>query len=101
MPVECHYEAATTFEAYPSRAPPTIMSVTHASRRRVLFRIASSHIGRLALILLLAPTIAGCSTTQRVPFNLGALKKATGVTTRSGSEIAFEGGGASFSADTI
>jgi NADPH-dependent 2,4-dienoyl-CoA reductase/sulfur reductase-like enzyme len=66
-----------------------------------MFRTARNPIGRLAVILLLAPTIAGCSTTQRVPFNPGALKNATGVTTRSGWQIAFEEGGASFSADTV
>jgi hypothetical protein len=67
-----------------------------------MFRTARCPLGSLALILLLAPSIAGCSSMQRVPFNKAApLDHATGVTMLSGSNISFAESGASLSNDTL
>ncbi|HKN65464.1 MAG TPA: hypothetical protein VJW73_04265 [Gemmatimonadaceae bacterium] len=64
-------------------------------------RMAPRSLQRLALVLLLAPHVAGCYTARAVPYNPAALKDATGVTMGSGSKITFEDGGASISGDTI
>ena len=54
---------------------------------------------QLSLIVLL---LAGCSSTQRVPFDSAApLDRATGVTMRSGSKISFAERGASAVDDTL
>jgi hypothetical protein len=67
-----------------------------------MFRIARSPLSTLALILLLTPSIAGCSSTQRVQFNsVAPLNHATGVTMLSGSNISFRESGASVSNDTL
>jgi hypothetical protein len=67
-----------------------------------MFRTARSPFGTLALVLLLTPSIAGCSSTQRIPFNSAApLDHATGVTMLSGSNISFAESGASLSNDTL
>jgi outer membrane protein assembly factor BamB len=64
-------------------------------------RTAPHFLARVALLLLLAPHLAGCYTTRAVAYNPNSLKDATGVTMRSGSTIMFEDGGASISDDTI
>ena len=62
----------------------------------------SVSIGRLVLIVLVAPFVAGCMGTQHVPFNgSAALEKATGVTTRAGAEIQFATTGATITNDTL
>ncbi|MDB4915262.1 MAG: hypothetical protein JWM95_2906, partial [Gemmatimonadetes bacterium] len=67
-----------------------------------MFRTARSPLGALALLLLLAPSIAGCSSIQRTPFDNGvALDRVTGVTMRSGSNTPFAARGASISNDTL
>jgi hypothetical protein len=68
-----------------------------------MFRTARRPIGTLLLLLLLAPSITGCMTTRRGPFdNNGAgLKQISGVTTRSGREIRFRLPGASIVNDTM
>ena len=58
-------------------------------------RTAPHFLARVALLLLLAPHLAGCYTTRAVAYNPNSLKDATGVTMRSGSTIMFEDGGAS------
>ena len=68
-----------------------------------MFRTARRPFGNLALLLLLAPSIAGCMTTRRTSFpndNVG-LDRITGVTMRSGREIKFSHPGASISNDTM
>jgi hypothetical protein len=68
-----------------------------------MFRTARRPFGNLALLLLLAPSIAGCVTTQRTPFPNEdvRLDRITGVTMRSGREIKFSQPGASISNDTM
>lgn len=67
-----------------------------------MFRTARRSIGRLELLLLLAPSIAGCMSTQRIPYsNIAGLNRVTGVTTLSGSEIPFAKRGASVANDTL
>jgi len=67
-----------------------------------MFRTARSPLGTLALLLLLASSIAGCMSTQRIPFdNSARLDRITGVTTRSGREIPFFESGASITNDTL
>lgn len=68
-----------------------------------MFRTARCPLGTLAVLLLLAPTIAGCMSTQHVPFNNNAagLDRITGVTTRSGMEIPFAKPGAQITNDTL
>jgi hypothetical protein len=68
-----------------------------------MIRTARRPIGALALLLLLAPSVTGCMTTQRAPFNDNAVKldRVTGVTTRSGREIPFRLPGASIVNDTM
>jgi hypothetical protein len=67
-----------------------------------MFRTTRSPLGTLALLLLLAPSIAGCMSTQRIPFdNTARLDRITGVTTRSGREIPLFEPGASITNDTL
>lgn len=67
-----------------------------------MFRTARSPLGTLALLIVLAPSIAGCMSTQHIPFNNTAkLDRITGVTTRSGREIPFFEPGASVTNDTL
>ena len=62
-------------------------------------RITPAAVVQLSLIMLL---LAGCSSTQRVPFdNAAPLDRATGVTMRSGSKISFAERGASTVDDTL
>lgn len=68
-----------------------------------MFLSARRPFGTLALLLLLAPTVAGCVTTRHAPFNGNAtgLERATGVTMRSGRAIQFLQPGASITNDTM
>ena len=67
-----------------------------------MFHTTRRPLGTLALLLLLAPSIAGCSSTQRIPFSSTArLDRLTGVTTRSGRDIRFYLPGATVSNDTL
>jgi hypothetical protein len=67
-----------------------------------MFHTARRPLGTLALLLLLAPSLAGCSSTQRIPFNISAgLDRLTGVTTRSGRDIKFFVPGATVTNDTL
>jgi len=68
-----------------------------------MFCTARRPFGNFALVLLLAPSIAGCMTTRKTAFlneNAG-LDRITGVTMRSGREIKFFQPGASISSDTM
>jgi hypothetical protein len=65
-------------------------------------RAARSPLGSLAIALLLAPSLAGCMSTQRIPFNDTAqLDRIVGVTTCSGAEIPFAVRGALITNDTL
>ena len=67
-----------------------------------MFHTARRPLGTLALILLLAPSLAACTTTQRIPFSSTArLDRLTGVTTRSGRGIRFYAPGATVTNDTL
>jgi hypothetical protein len=68
-----------------------------------MFRTARSPLGTLAVLLVLAPSIAGCVSTQHIPFNNNAagLDRITGVTTRSGMDIPFAQPGAQIRNDTL
>ena len=67
-----------------------------------MFHTARRPLGTLALFLLLAPSLAGCNTTQRIPFSSTArLDRLTGVTTRSGRDIRFYLPGATVTNDTL
>ena len=67
-----------------------------------MFHTARRPLGTLALILLLAPSLAACTTTQRIPFSSTArLDRLTGVTTRSGRDIRFYLPGATVTNDTL
>ena len=68
-----------------------------------MFRTARRPVGTFALLLLLAPSIAGCMSTRQTPFNNNAvgLDRITGVTMRSGREIRFWQPGASITNDTM
>jgi hypothetical protein len=67
-----------------------------------MFHTARRPLGTLALLLLLAPSLAGCMTTQRIPFgNTAGLDRVTGVTTRSGRDIRFFQPGATITNDTL
>jgi hypothetical protein len=68
-----------------------------------MFRSSRRPATRLALVLLLAPTITGCTTTRQTPFNEHAvrLERATGVSMRSGKELRFRLPGASIVKDTM
>jgi len=67
-----------------------------------MFHTARRPLGTLALLLLLAPSLAGCSSTQRIPFSSTArLDRLTGVTTRSGRDIRFSLPGATITNDTL
>lgn len=67
-----------------------------------MFRTARP-LGTLAVLLLLAPSIAGCVSTQHIPFNNNGagLDRITGVTTRSGMDIPFAKPGAQITNDTL
>jgi hypothetical protein len=67
-----------------------------------MFHTARRPLGTLALLLLLAPLVAGCTSTQRIPFSSTArLDRLTGVTTRSGRDIRFYLPGATITNDTL
>lgn len=67
-----------------------------------MFHTARRPLGTLALVLLLAPSLAACTTTQRIPFSSRAgLDRLTGVTTRSGRDIKFLVPGATITNDTL
>jgi hypothetical protein len=67
-----------------------------------MFRTARRPLGTLALLLLFEPFIAGCMSTQRVPFNNTTVPgRITGVTTSSGLEIPFAVRGALITNDTL
>ena len=68
-----------------------------------MFRTARRPFGNVALLLVLAPTIAGCMTTRRTAFhdNTVGLDRITGVTMSSGREIKFSEPGASITNDTM
>ena len=67
-----------------------------------MFHATRRHLGTLALILVLAPSLAACSSTQRIPFSSTArLDRLTGVTTRSGRDIRFYQPGATITNDTL
>jgi hypothetical protein len=57
---------------------------------------------RRAIVVVLAPILAGCFVTHHIPLNAGAeLGNATGVTTRAGTEIDFATTGATITNDTL
>jgi hypothetical protein len=68
-----------------------------------MFRTARRPFANLALLLLLAPSIAGCVRTRRTPFPNEdvRLDRITGVTMRSGREIKFSQPGVSINNDTM
>jgi hypothetical protein len=67
-----------------------------------MFHTARRPLGALALLLLLSAALAGCTTTQRIPFSSTArLDRLIGVTTRSGRDIRFEEPGATITNDTL
>jgi hypothetical protein len=67
-----------------------------------MFRTARRPVGTLALLLLLAPSIAGCLSTQHIPYtDSSRLDNVTGVTMRSGREIRFSQPGAQIRNDTL
>jgi len=68
-----------------------------------MFRIARRPASTIALLLILAPSITGCMTTQHTVFNANAVKldRTTGITTRSGRDIRFRLAGASIVNDTL
>lgn len=67
-----------------------------------MFHVARRPLGTLALILVLAPSLAACSSTQRIPFSAAAqFDRLTGVTTRSGRDIRFYQPGATVTNDTL
>jgi len=67
-----------------------------------MFNIARRPVAALALFLVLAPTIAGCRSVERIPFNsTSRMDQTVGVTMRSGQKIAFDPKGASVRNDTL
>jgi len=67
-----------------------------------MFHAARRPLATLALFLLLAPSLSGCSSTQRIPFSGTArLDRLTGVTTRSGRDIRFYVPGATVTNGTL
>ncbi|HLB09558.1 MAG TPA: hypothetical protein VK617_08485 [Gemmatimonadaceae bacterium] len=67
-----------------------------------MFHTARRPLGALALLLLLSPALAGCTTTQRIPFSSTArFDRLIGVTTRSGRDIRFYEPGATITNDTL
>ena len=53
-----------------------------------MFHTARRPLGTFALLLLLAPSLAACTTTQRIPYGSTAkLDHLTGLTTRSGRDV--------------
>jgi hypothetical protein len=67
-----------------------------------MFTTARRPIGALALLLLLAPAMAGCLSTQRIPFDDAVgLDGVIGVMTHSGREIPFAKRGALIRNDTV
>ena len=67
-----------------------------------MFSTSRRPMGTLALLLLLSPSIAGCLSTERIPFdNAVGLDRAVGVTTQSGNEIRFSKRGAWIRNDTM
>jgi hypothetical protein len=58
--------------------------------------------GAIVVLIFLSPGIGACSSTQHALFDNGAaLNHATGVTTRSGTDVSFSKPGASISNDTL
>ena len=67
-----------------------------------MFNIARRPVAAFALFLVLAPTLAGCRSVERVPFNsTSRLDQTVGITMRSGQKIAFDPKGASVRNDTL
>jgi hypothetical protein len=68
-----------------------------------MYRTARHPASTIALLLLLAPSVTGCMTTQHTPFNVNAIRldRTTGLTTRSGHDIRFRLPGASIVNDTM
>ena len=67
-----------------------------------MFNIARRPVAALALFLVLAPTLAGCRSVERVPFNsTSRMDQTVGITMRSGQTIAFDPKGASIRNDTL
>jgi hypothetical protein len=67
-----------------------------------MFRTCRRSVGTFATLVILAPSIAGCSSTQHIPFDRTvALDHVTGVSTRSGRQISFSMPGASVTNDTM
>lgn len=67
-----------------------------------MFNIARRPVAAFALFLVLAPTLAGCRSVERVPFNSTArMDQTVGITMRSGQKIAFDPKGASIRNDTL
>ena len=67
-----------------------------------MFHIARRPVAALTLFLVLAPTLAGCRSVERVPFNsTSPMDQTVGITMRSGQKIAFDPKGASVRNDTL
>jgi len=67
-----------------------------------MFRTGRRAASTFATLVILAPSVAGCASTQHVPFdNAAALDRITGVSMRSGREISFAKPGASVTNDTM
>lgn len=67
-----------------------------------MFRTARRPIATLALFLVLAPSIAGCMTTQHIPLaGAQGLDRISGMTTRAGRDIPFRQPGAVITNDTL
>ncbi len=67
-----------------------------------MFHTARRPLGTFALLLLLAPSLAACTTTQRIPYGSTAkLDRLTGLTTRSGRDVKFYVPGATVTNDTL
>ena len=67
-----------------------------------MFHTARRPLGTFALLLLLAPSLTACTTTQRIPYGSTAkLDHLTGLTTRSGRDVKFYVPGATVTNDTL
>jgi hypothetical protein len=63
---------------------------------------ARNSLRTLALLLLLTPLVAGCTSTHHAPFDNATRRQTiTGITTRSGRQIAFTQPGAAITDDTL
>ena len=67
-----------------------------------MLRTTRRYIATLSLALLLAPTVAGCMTTQVRPFgSVERLDDMSGITTTAGRRISFKEQGAMVANDTL